>query len=111
MGSADAYRAGFADGVAAYAHMKSGVSYVGTTGRTLKEAIANVEQTWNYRPPEADHDKLAADSRRYRWLLPILIGGEGGDQRTLHITAALMRGLDGDAAIDAAMAAHTGDPK
>lgn len=44
----DAYKRGFIDGIRAYAHHKDGVQYVGTTGRTLKDAVANVETTWNF---------------------------------------------------------------
>lgn len=46
------YRNGFRDGVAAYAYMTNGISYVGTTGRTLKAALESIEKTWNYSPPE-----------------------------------------------------------
>lgn len=49
-------------------------------------------------------DDTAADAKRYRWLLPIVTAGDECDARTLLVGAALMRGLDGDAAIDAAMA-------
>lgn len=45
-----AYRKGFLDGLAAYAWSKSGQQFVGTCGMTLKEAIENVEKTWNYKP-------------------------------------------------------------
>lgn len=46
-----AYKLGFIDGMAAYAWWKDGTQQVGTTGRTLKQAVAEVEKTWNYRPP------------------------------------------------------------
>lgn len=49
----DAYKHGFIDGIRAYAWHKDGRQEVGTTGRTLKEAIAEVENTWNYAPPSA----------------------------------------------------------
>lgn len=45
-----AYKQGFIDGITAYAWYKDGVQHVGTTGRTRHEAIAKVEQTWNYNP-------------------------------------------------------------
>ena len=37
----EAYVLGLEDGIRAYAWMKDGVSYVGTTGRTLGQALAN----------------------------------------------------------------------
>lgn len=46
------YKAGYLDGIIAYAHTKDGRQYVGTTGRTLSDAIANVEETWNYHEPK-----------------------------------------------------------
>jgi len=42
------YKRGFIAGLIAYAHSKNGEQHVGTTGTTLKEAIADVEKTWNY---------------------------------------------------------------
>lgn len=45
------YKEGFIDGITAYAHSKDGQQYVGTTGSTLREAVANVEDTWNYHNP------------------------------------------------------------
>ena len=44
------YKRGFEDGVRAYAWHKDGHQEVGTTGKTLKNALANVEKTWNYQP-------------------------------------------------------------
>lgn len=44
------YRTGFLDGIEAYAWHKDGGTFVGTTGRTLKKAQLNVEDTWNYCP-------------------------------------------------------------
>jgi hypothetical protein len=38
-----AYYQGLRDGIRHYAHWRDGVQYVGTTGRTLDEALANVE--------------------------------------------------------------------
>jgi hypothetical protein len=40
--SLDAFRAGYILGISRYAHWSSGVQYVGTTGRTLKEAIEEI---------------------------------------------------------------------
>lgn len=37
-----AYYKGVRDGLEQYAHWKDGVQYVGTTGRTLKEALERV---------------------------------------------------------------------
>lgn len=42
------YREGFIDGLRAYAHWKDGKLYVGTCGTTLRGAVADVENTWNY---------------------------------------------------------------
>ena len=39
-----AYYQGRRDGISLYAHWKDGVEYVGTTGRTLKEALAYIDQ-------------------------------------------------------------------
>lgn len=47
---ATSYKRGYEDGLAAYAHWKDGVQYVGTTGRTLRSAQESVEATWNYTP-------------------------------------------------------------
>ena len=44
------YKRGFEDGVRAYAWHKDGHQEDGTTGKTLKNALANVEKTWNYQP-------------------------------------------------------------
>ena len=46
-----AYKRGFEDGLRAYAYYKDGVQYVGTTGMTLKEAIRDMEDTWNFILP------------------------------------------------------------
>jgi len=45
------------------------------------------------------------DAKRYRWALPILVGTSDAvaDKRTIALACQLMNGLDGDAAIDAAM--------
>ena len=39
-----AYYQGRREGVSLYAHWKDGVQYVGTTGRTLKEALDYIDQ-------------------------------------------------------------------
>lgn len=46
------YKQGFIDGLTCYAWWKDGVQYVGTTGKTLKEAIAEVEESWNFCPKD-----------------------------------------------------------
>ena len=47
----DDYRQGFIDGLTAYAWWQDGVQYVGTAGKTLKQAIQDVEETWNFNQP------------------------------------------------------------
>jgi hypothetical protein len=39
----EAYVAGLCDGIRAYAWWKDGTAYVGTTGKTLREALADAE--------------------------------------------------------------------
>ncbi len=39
-----AYYEGLRDGIHQYAHWRDGVQYVGTTGRTLKEALDEVNE-------------------------------------------------------------------
>ena len=39
-----AYYKGMREGINRYAHWKDGVQYVGTTGRTLNQAIAELQQ-------------------------------------------------------------------
>lgn len=39
-----AYYQGRRDGISLYAHWRDGVEYVGTTGRTLKEALEYIDQ-------------------------------------------------------------------
>ena len=39
-----AYYQGQREGVSLYAHWRDGVQYVGTTGRTLKEALEYIDQ-------------------------------------------------------------------
>lgn len=50
----EAYRLGYLHGITAHAHMKDGITYVGTTGRSLALAKAQHESTWNYSPPTVD---------------------------------------------------------
>lgn len=45
-----AYRAGFEDGIKAYAWYKDGTQYVGTCGTTLKRAVREIEGTYGYWP-------------------------------------------------------------
>ena len=45
------YMRGFEDGLRAYAHWKNGVQYVGTMGKTLEKALAEIEDTWNFMLP------------------------------------------------------------
>jgi hypothetical protein len=40
----NAYYQGLREGIELYAHWKDGVQYVGTTGKTLKQALAVVHQ-------------------------------------------------------------------
>jgi len=44
----DTYKQAFIDGLICYAWWKDGVQYVGMAGTTLKEAIKEVEASWNY---------------------------------------------------------------
>jgi len=48
-GLQNTYKLGFIDGLRCFAHWKDGVEYVGTCGKTLKEAIAEVETLGTYR--------------------------------------------------------------
>lgn len=43
----NAYYDGLCDGIYAYAYMRDGVYYVGTTGRTLKQALEEVNAERN----------------------------------------------------------------
>ena len=38
-----AYYNGIREGIEQYAHWKDGVQYVGTTGKTLKDALKNID--------------------------------------------------------------------
>jgi len=45
-----AYITGLKDGVTKYAWWKDGTQYVGTCGRTLKEALSDIDkQHWNLK--------------------------------------------------------------
>jgi len=39
-----AYYKGMREGITLYAHYKDGVQYVGTTGRTLKDALSEIDK-------------------------------------------------------------------
>lgn len=54
----EAYVRGLEDGIRAYAWMKDGVYYVGTTGRTLADAI-EAARDGRY-PPQANMETEAA---------------------------------------------------
>jgi len=45
-----AYKAGFSDGLTAYAYDKKGEMVIGNKGVTLNEAQINIEQIHNYSP-------------------------------------------------------------
>lgn len=44
------YKRGFIDGMTTFAHWKDGTQYVGTCGKTLKKAIEEVEDLFNFKP-------------------------------------------------------------
>jgi len=44
------YDRGFIDGMRAFAHWKNGQELVGTTGKTLKDAIEKRMEIWSYTP-------------------------------------------------------------
>ena len=50
----NAYRIGYMDGLEAYAWMKDGVMYVGTTGTIFADAKAKLGSIWNYHPEKLD---------------------------------------------------------
>jgi hypothetical protein len=43
------YYSGVAEGICKYAHWKDGVQYVGTTGKTLKEALEDLKAERKYQ--------------------------------------------------------------
>lgn len=49
-----AYDSGFIDGVTTYAWWQDGTQMVGTTGNTLKNALAKREEGYNYSPPRLE---------------------------------------------------------
>ncbi len=55
------YIDGYIDGLSAYAWWKDGVQYVGTTGRTLPEAISKAPITFNDSPNPIDDTKGTGD--------------------------------------------------
>ena len=50
------YKRGFTDGLACYAHWKNGEQLVGTLPTLLKQAIEEIEHSWNYLPPTSIDD-------------------------------------------------------
>lgn len=56
-------------------------------------------------PPSAEIEELRKDAERYHFILPIVTGidSDNADKIAMAIATQLMKGLDGDAAIDAAM--------
>jgi hypothetical protein len=46
----DGYDKGYMDGLRAYAHWKDGVEYVGTSGKSLEQAIVDRADSFNYNP-------------------------------------------------------------
>ena len=46
----NSYDKGFIDGLTAYAHWKDGKQKVGTSDKSLTEAVIERKQTWNYIP-------------------------------------------------------------
>ena len=53
-----AYYQGVREGLEMYAHWRDGVQYVGTTGRTLKEALAKVHMEQSETLAKYDRLKL-----------------------------------------------------
>lgn len=103
----DAYKQGFIYGITAYAWHKNGQQFVGTTGKTLKEAVERVEKTWNYAPPnsaidaakELARDELAKarqNEERYRQLVAHGCGRISGQTCLLELNP-----VDLKAALDA----------
>ena len=58
-------------------------------------------------PDRAPHPEIT-DAERYRYLRPLIIGGPEADARTLLLGEMLMRGLDGDNVVDAAIREERG---
>jgi hypothetical protein len=54
---------------------------------------------------EAEVAELRKDAERYHFILPIITGNDSdnADKIAMAVAIQLMKGLDGDAAIDAAM--------
>jgi len=71
--------------------------------RRLNDKI--VERDAEIAALRAELARAQKDQARFLWTLPILCAqGNFGDTRALLLAAQLMRGLDGTAAIDAAIA-------
>ena len=49
-----AYEKGFLDGIKTYSWMKDGIFYVGTTGKTLRDAEKDINSHWNFNPPSEE---------------------------------------------------------
>lgn len=47
------YDQGYIDGLTAYAHWESGQQLVGTVDKTLREAVRDREDNWNYDTKES----------------------------------------------------------
>ena len=58
----------------------------------------------------AELDAARRDAKRFEWSLDLLLGNDfqEADAKTIRLAKQLMRGLDGRAAIDAAMAQQEG---
>ena len=56
----EAYVRGLCDGLAAYAHMKDGTYYVGTTGKTLRQAVKDARS--GVYPPQPNLISMADGS-------------------------------------------------
>lgn len=63
-------------------------------------------------PARLELDKLAKDAERYQFVKIIVTGGDCpvSDMRTTAIGIALLNGMEGDAAIDAAIALCNSSP-
>ena len=63
------YYEGIINGVSRYAHWKDGVQYVGTCGKTLKEAIEEIEQEGQnlINELESEMEKIADTDHTPGW--------------------------------------------
>lgn len=50
-------------------------------------------------------DKIGRDAARYQWLMPVVTGEDDVEtlRKSLALAGAIVRGLTGDEAVDAAM--------